>query len=302
MERAPPAPRPAAARRSAACEPGCDAVGGTPPEPRSAAARPRGHGAGLHPGRRAGPGGRGARTGARPSGRQPGGRRRPPPGHRRVRRRGLAGELSRADELAARGVAAGRPARPRQPRARADLRRPGAGRAAPRAQRARARAAASSTRSSRRARRATASRCRAWSPCSAPRLARVLGDEVGAGRAARPRPACSTPSPTPPSARCSARRRSPRRCGSTRRKAAALIAELDQDRVETQVLRARLALLEHDDAGAATLLADLPPADDATAPRVERNVLGALSVLERRRRAGQPPPPRGTRRRPSPSG
>ena len=63
-------------------------------------------------------------------------------------------------------------------------------------------------------------------------------------------------------------------------KAAALIAELDQDRVETQVLRARLALLEHDDRTAADLLADLPPATTRRA-RVERSVLCALSVLER---------------------
>ncbi len=52
-------------------------------------------------------------------------------------------------------------------------------------------------------------------------------------------------------------------------KAARLIAELDQDRVGTQVLRVRLALVEHDDRAAAALLADLPPATTRRT-RVER--------------------------------
>ena len=61
--------------------------------------------------------------------------------------------------------------------------------------------------------------------------------------------------------------------------AAALIAELDQDRVETQVLRARLALLEHDDRTAHALLTDLPPATTLRSS-VEREVLRALCRLE----------------------
>ena len=42
--------------------------------------------------------------------------------------------------------------------------------------------------------------------------------------------------------------------------AADLIAELDQERVETQVLHVRLALLEGDAPTAVDLLHDLPPA------------------------------------------
>ena len=63
-------------------------------------------------------------------------------------------------------------------------------------------------------------------------------------------------------------------------KAAPLIAELDQDRVGTHVLRVRLALVDHDDHAAAALLADLPPATTRRT-RVERGVLCALSVLAR---------------------
>jgi LuxR family maltose regulon positive regulatory protein len=63
-------------------------------------------------------------------------------------------------------------------------------------------------------------------------------------------------------------------------RAESLIAELDPDRLGTRVLRARLALLEHDDRQAAQVLADLPPASTRRA-RVERAVLCALSVLER---------------------
>ena len=54
--------------------------------------------------------------------------------------------------------------------------------------------------------------------------------------------------------------------------AAPLIAELDQDRVATHVLRVRLALVDHDDHAAAALLADLPPATTRRT-RVERGVL-----------------------------
>ena len=58
-------------------------------------------------------------------------------------------------------------------------------------------------------------------------------------------------------------------------KAAGLIAELDPERVETQVLRARLAVLEHEDRVAAGVLAELPPPSTRRA-RVERGVLCAL--------------------------
>lgn len=60
--------------------------------------------------------------------------------------------------------------------------------------------------------------------------------------------------------------------------AAALLAGLDEDQVATQVLRARVALVEHDDRAAAAVLADLAPATTRRA-RVERSVLQALSVL-----------------------
>jgi ATP/maltotriose-dependent transcriptional regulator MalT len=62
-------------------------------------------------------------------------------------------------------------------------------------------------------------------------------------------------------------------------RAASLIAELDPDRVATQVLMARRALSTHDHREAARLLADLPPPSNRRA-RVERAVLCALSVLD----------------------
>ena len=62
-------------------------------------------------------------------------------------------------------------------------------------------------------------------------------------------------------------------------RAGALIAGLDQDRVETGVLRVRLALLEGDDRTAATLLAALP-APTTRRTRVERGIQHALAVLE----------------------
>lgn len=62
--------------------------------------------------------------------------------------------------------------------------------------------------------------------------------------------------------------------------AGVLIALLDQDRVETQVLRAKLALVDNDDRLASTLLVALSPPVTRRA-RVERSVLLALSVLER---------------------
>ncbi len=62
--------------------------------------------------------------------------------------------------------------------------------------------------------------------------------------------------------------------------AAPLIADLDPDQITTGVLRARLALLEGDDRTAAGILDELPPATSRRT-RVERDVLRALSVLER---------------------
>ena len=64
------------------------------------------------------------------------------------------------------------------------------------------------------------------------------------------------------------------------RRAAKMIDLLDEARPATRVLRARLALLDHDDRAAAALLAELPaPATRREA--VERGVLCALSVLPR---------------------
>jgi LuxR family maltose regulon positive regulatory protein len=63
-------------------------------------------------------------------------------------------------------------------------------------------------------------------------------------------------------------------------KAGPLIEALEQDRVATHVLRARLALLEYDDRTAADLLGELPP-PRTRRTRVERDVLYALSMLER---------------------
>ncbi len=62
--------------------------------------------------------------------------------------------------------------------------------------------------------------------------------------------------------------------------AAALIEELEPGRTTTQVLRARLALLDGDDRMAASILDVLPPATSRRT-RVERDVLRALSVLGR---------------------
>jgi LuxR family maltose regulon positive regulatory protein len=63
-------------------------------------------------------------------------------------------------------------------------------------------------------------------------------------------------------------------------RAAPLIAELGPDVTTTRVLSARLALFEGDDRIAAGILDELPPATSRRA-RVERDVLRALSVLER---------------------
>jgi LuxR family maltose regulon positive regulatory protein len=59
----------------------------------------------------------------------------------------------------------------------------------------------------------------------------------------------------------------------------ALLRELDQGRVTTRVLRARLALLAKDARMARALLADLPPPTTRRA-RAERGVLRGLSLLE----------------------
>jgi LuxR family maltose regulon positive regulatory protein len=59
-----------------------------------------------------------------------------------------------------------------------------------------------------------------------------------------------------------------------------LLGALDDDRIETWVLRVRLALLERDDRAASDLLAAMPPPTTRRA-RVERSVQLALTVLER---------------------
>ena len=111
------------------------------------------------------------------------------------------------------------------------------------------------------------------------KVARMLGDEIGAeallGQARRcyAEPDAAVRQTFGEEAVAQALRFDPS-------KAAPLIAELDQDRVGTQVLRVRLALVDHDDRAAAALLADLPPATTRRT-RVERGVLCALSVLAR---------------------
>ena len=111
------------------------------------------------------------------------------------------------------------------------------------------------------------------------KLARVLGDEIGAeallGQARRcyTEPDAAVRQMFGEEAVAQALRFDP----ST---AAPLIAELDQQHVATHVLRARLALVDHDDHAAAALLADLPPATTRRT-RVERGVLRALSALAR---------------------
>ena len=62
------------------------------------------------------------------------------------------------------------------------------------------------------------------------KLARSLGDVAGAEAFLTQARASPTPSPMPGCVRCSVRRRSLRRCGSTRRGRAPLIVELDPDR------------------------------------------------------------------------
>jgi LuxR family maltose regulon positive regulatory protein len=62
-------------------------------------------------------------------------------------------------------------------------------------------------------------------------------------------------------------------------RAASLLDALEQARPATRVLRARLALLDHDQQAASTLLSDLPP-PATRREAVERGVLCALSVLQ----------------------
>jgi LuxR family maltose regulon positive regulatory protein len=111
------------------------------------------------------------------------------------------------------------------------------------------------------------------------RLARVLGDEARAEELlARTRLGYADPDASvrrvfAEEAVAHALQFDPARAG-------ALIAGLDPDRVATQVLRARLALLERDDDGAAQVLDDLP-SPTTRRGHVERAVLRALSRLER---------------------
>jgi LuxR family maltose regulon positive regulatory protein len=63
-------------------------------------------------------------------------------------------------------------------------------------------------------------------------------------------------------------------------RAASVIGLLDATRPETQVLRVRLALIEADDRAATALLAEMPP-PATRRDRVERDVLNALTVLDR---------------------
>ena len=109
------------------------------------------------------------------------------------------------------------------------------------------------------------------------KLARMLGDQIGAGallgqaRHCYAEPDAAVHQTFGEEAAAQALRFDPSH-------AAPLIAELDQNRVATHVLRVRLALLDHDDHAAGTLLTDLPP-PTTRRTRVERGVLSALSAL-----------------------
>ena len=111
------------------------------------------------------------------------------------------------------------------------------------------------------------------------RLARMLGDEIGAeallGQARRcyTEPDAAVRQMFGEEAVAQALRFDPSA-------AAPLIAELDQHHVGTHVLRVRLALVDHDDHAAAALLADLPPATTRRT-RVERGVLARSACLRR---------------------
>ena len=111
------------------------------------------------------------------------------------------------------------------------------------------------------------------------KLARHLGDEVGAtslltqARLFYVDPDDAVRQVLGEEAVAQALRFEPSRAGD-------LIGELDPQRVTTQVLRVRRALLDRDHRDAAQLLAELPPATTRRT-RVERGVLTALTVLDR---------------------
>ena len=129
------------------------------------------------------------------------------------------------------------------------------------------------------------------------KVARVLGDEIGAeallGQARRcyAEPDAAVRQTFGEEAVAQALRFDPS-------KASRLIAELDQDRVGTQVLRARLALVEHDDRAAAGIVGRPAAGDDAAHPRRAQRAVRAQRARARRR-TGQPPSSRGARRRPA---
>lgn len=109
------------------------------------------------------------------------------------------------------------------------------------------------------------------------KLARLLGDQIGAEASLRQARRCYT-EPDAAVRQTFGEEAVAQALQFDPSRAAQLIAELDQDHVATQILRARLALLDDDDRSARTLLAALPPATTLRT-RVERNVLTALSVL-----------------------
>ena len=283
MGRAPPAPRPAAARRSRHLRAGARRASAGPAEPRSAAAaahgdRPRAHiQAGRH---RRGPGG--DRPRPRPSGAATRsstrcGIRRSPPSS-------PPSTASSSGPTSSPSAARGRPtssasaatspggSSPAWPgsRSTSSATRIERARAAPR--RGRARPAMPATALTLQSLVALHRR-QAGPACSATR--------PSAERAARPGPGRSTPTPTRPSVTCSTRRRSTQALRfDPSRAAAADRRARSGPRRRPQVLRVRLALLERDDRAAAALLAELPPPTTRRA-RVERGVLCALSVLDR---------------------
>ena len=166
----------------------------------------------------------------------------------------------------------------RPPRSGADLRRIGAGRAAPRTRRQRtaAQMLEEVMRASDASHRPT---LQSLVTLHRAKLARVLGDEAVAAallaqtRLLYPDADGAVRQVLGEEAVAQALRFDPA-------KAAALLGDLDQSRVTTRILQARLALLARDARAAAALLADLPPPTTRRA-RVERGVLRALSLLER---------------------
>ena len=281
--RAPPAPGPAAGGDPPASAPAMAAVGGTPAEPRPAPAPPHR--------RRPAPTSRPAswtRRGAvidhalGQPGRQPGGRRRAPSGASPRTSPRSPASCPRAEELAADAAqigATGSGSADHEPGR--DLRRPGARRGAPRARRARPGRAQVLDE--------VKQGERGEPPPHAPEPGRPAPRQDGPGARRRGRrrmrcsrrPGCPTPSPTPRSARCSARRPPPRPCGSIRRERAALI-----DRARSGPRRDTGAARPP---GARSSTTAAPPRRSSTSSpppttrraRVERSVLCALSVLER---------------------